>query len=182
MTSDDLRAAAKRLTSFIRGVSSGGCQMYSRGDACECLLCDVDCLWAAAQPPGDGEAVKVESVVREIDARMMADARRYRWLRDNFSIGCHFASGDVVTGVHWSLPDGMPPEHATLDAAIDAAMAESERQRVLRAAEEDISPLDDGSYCFWIKDKGAMSAWSLRVVADELDRRTNAAMGGDNGE
>lgn len=35
---------------------------------------------------------------------------------------------------------------------------------------EEIVPLDDGFRYFWIKDRGAMSAAVLRIIADELDR------------
>lgn len=36
---------------------------------------------------------------------------------------------------------------------------------------DEISPLDDGFQYFWIKNRGALSAFDLRVIADELDRR-----------
>ncbi len=35
----------------------------------------------------------------------------------------------------------------------------------------DFGPLDDGYIRFWIKDKGCLSSYDLRVIADELDRR-----------
>ena len=36
---------------------------------------------------------------------------------------------------------------------------------------KDIGPLDDGYQYFWIKDRGALSATDLRIIADELDAR-----------
>jgi len=36
---------------------------------------------------------------------------------------------------------------------------------------KEIGPLDDGFQYFWIKDRGALSAKDLRVIADELDAR-----------
>ena len=47
------------------------------------------------------------------------------------------------------------------------------RQHVIETCEEfcEIGPLDDGFQYFWIKDRGAMSATDLRIIADELDRR-----------
>lgn len=35
----------------------------------------------------------------------------------------------------------------------------------------EIGPLDDGFQYFWIKNRGALSANDLRIIADELDRR-----------
>lgn len=35
---------------------------------------------------------------------------------------------------------------------------------------EEIVPLEDGFRYFWVKDRGAMSAAVLRIIADELDR------------
>lgn len=67
--------AASRLKAFIRDVKPGGCAIISRGDNCQCPLCDVDnmtheihklekqiarledCCWAVindAQYEGDG--------------------------------------------------------------------------------------------------------------------------------
>ncbi len=47
------------------------------------------------------------------------------------------------------------------------------RERVIASCDKynEIGPLDDGFQYFWIKDRGAMSAADLRVIADELDRR-----------
>lgn len=55
-------------------------------------------------------------------------------------------------------PDGRVKEH---------------RERVLAKCDEfgEIGPLDDGFRYFWIRNRGAMSAADLRVIADELDRR-----------
>lgn len=36
---------------------------------------------------------------------------------------------------------------------------------------KEITPLEDGFLYFWVKDRGAMSAWDLRIIADELDKR-----------
>jgi len=36
---------------------------------------------------------------------------------------------------------------------------------------KEIGPLDDGFQYFWIKDRGALSARDLRIIADELDAR-----------
>lgn len=47
---------------------------------------------------------------------------------------------------------------------------EEYRQRVIASCESDIGPLEDGFQYFWIKDKGALSATALRIIADELDR------------
>lgn len=35
----------------------------------------------------------------------------------------------------------------------------------------DIVSLDDGFKYYWVSNRGALSAESLRVIADELDRR-----------
>lgn len=40
---------ATRLKEFIRRIAPGGCRMFSQGDACECLLCAVDRLYANAE-------------------------------------------------------------------------------------------------------------------------------------
>ena len=47
------------------------------------------------------------------------------------------------------------------------------RERLIANCDKynEIGPLDDGFHYFWIKDRGAMSAADLRVIADELDRR-----------
>lgn len=51
-------------------------------------------------------------------------------------------------------------------------MSEEHRKRVVDKCHEynEIGPLDDGFQCFWIKDRGAASAFDLRCIADELDR------------
>lgn len=51
--------------------------------------------------------------------------------------------------------------------------AEEYRQRVIKRCDVfcEIGPLDDGFQYFWIKDRGAMSATDLRIIADELDQR-----------
>ena len=36
---------------------------------------------------------------------------------------------------------------------------------------DEIVPLEDGYQYFWIKNRGALSANVLRIIADELDRR-----------
>ena len=53
---------------------------------------------------------------------------------------------------------------------------EEHRKRVLECCKEydEIVPLDDGYRYFWVKDRGAMSAADLRIVADELDRQNEA--------
>ncbi|MAT51434.1 MAG: hypothetical protein CMK32_09660 [Porticoccaceae bacterium] len=50
------------------------------------------------------------------------------------------------------------------------------RARIIEMCDkyDEIGPLDDGYQHFWIKDRGAMSAADLRVIADELDRRNKA--------
>ena len=53
-------------------------------------------------------------------------------------------------------------------------MTDSEyRNRVIASLEQnkDIGPLDDGFQHFWVKDRGALSATDLRIIADELDAR-----------
>lgn len=50
--------------------------------------------------------------------------------------------------------------------------SEEARLRLLEKAKEanDIIALDDGFYYYWVHGKGALSAWNLRCIADELDR------------
>jgi hypothetical protein len=45
-------------------------------------------------------------------------------------------------------------------------------QQIIAMTEErgDFGPLEDGYQYYWSKH-GALSAWELRVLADELDRR-----------
>ncbi len=53
-------------------------------------------------------------------------------------------------------------------------MTEAPRDKAIIAAIDkagDFGPLDDGYIRFWIKDKGCLSSYDLRVIADELDRR-----------
>ena len=59
---------------------------------------------------------------------------------------------------------------------MESNKSEEYRQKVIASCDRynAIAPLDDGSYCFWVKDRGALSASALRVIADELDRRSNA--------
>ena len=47
------------------------------------------------------------------------------------------------------------------------------RDKVIASCDKynEIGPLDDGFQYLWIKDRGALSASDLRVIADELDRR-----------
>jgi len=47
------------------------------------------------------------------------------------------------------------------------------RSRIIALLDKnkDIGPLDDGFQHFWIKDRGALSATDLRIIADELDAR-----------
>ena len=49
---------------------------------------------------------------------------------------------------------------------------EEYRKKILDAAYKygDISPSDDGFQYYWGTQRGALSAESLRVIADELDR------------
>lgn len=51
--------------------------------------------------------------------------------------------------------------------------AEEYRDRLIANCDkyDEIGPLDDGYRYFWIKDRGALSARDLRIIADELDRR-----------
>ena len=53
------------------------------------------------------------------------------------------------------------------------AWLENRRKRLIEKCEQynEFGPLDDGYQCFWIKDRGALSATDLRIIADELDRR-----------
>ena len=62
----------------------------------------------------------------------------------------------------------------TDDAALDRSEAEYCR-RVIESCDkhDEIGPLEDGYQYFWIKDRGAMSAHALRIIANELDRRNN---------
>lgn len=55
----------------------------------------------------------------------------------------------------------------------DQLSREEYRQRVIANCDNrnEIGPLEDGFQYFWIKDRGALSAFDLRILADELDRR-----------
>ncbi len=49
--------AIERLRTFARLRGIGGCRVISIGDACECVLCDLDAVAAAlSAQPADGEA------------------------------------------------------------------------------------------------------------------------------
>ena len=54
---------------------------------------------------------------------------------------------------------------------------EEHRQRVIASCDKynEIGPLEDGFQYFFIKDRGALSAFDLRVIADELDARNKAS-------
>jgi hypothetical protein len=46
------------------------------------------------------------------------------------------------------------------------------REHVVKTTHErnEIGPDADGSYYYWVKNRGALSAVDLRILADELDR------------
>lgn len=54
-----------------------------------------------------------------------------------------------------------------------AGDAAERRKRLIEKCDQyrEIGPLDDGFQYFWIKDRGALSATDLRIIADELDAR-----------
>ena len=43
-----------------------------------------------------------------------------------------------------------------------------DREQVKQKARENIIPLEDGEYYYWT-EKGALSSFDLRVIADDLD-------------
>lgn len=56
------------------------------------------------------------------------------------------------------------------------SQSEEYRQRVIAGCDkhDEIALLDDGFQYFWVQGRGAMSAFDLRIIADELDRRNKA--------
>jgi len=45
------------------------------------------------------------------------------------------------------------------------------RERILKHAEKDIFPMDDGFYYWGPCGGGGISSYELRIIAEELDRR-----------
>ena len=42
---------------------------------------------------------------------------------------------------------------------------------IIKQASKDFAPLDDGYIYYWPSRGGALSAHTLRIIADELDKR-----------
>ena len=58
-------------------------------------------------------------------------------------------------------------------------MSEANDERAKRVLEkcegyDEFIMMEDGDWYFWIANRGALSPWVLRVIVDELDRRSAA--------
>jgi hypothetical protein len=106
---------------------------------------------------------------READKiRKRLDRRSIPQSRADFMDG-QFCEADVAVQIArniYKLSRGSSPQ------------AEEERKRVvsISTAREEFVTFDDGYVHFWPDGSphGALSAWHLRVLADELDRRNRA--------
>jgi hypothetical protein len=106
---------------------------------------------------------------------------------DNYEFGCEccrrWRAADKLLGFeNISQPADLEGEIAELKDALQWRQAMLDgfskglseyEQRLIESCDKhnDIGPLDDGFYRFWVKDRGAVSAADLRIVAAELDRR-----------
>lgn len=46
----------------------------------------------------------------------------------------------------------------------------NEKEQILRHVHNDIVPLEDETYHFYLHNKGFITAHQLRIIADEIDR------------
>jgi hypothetical protein len=81
-----------------------------------------------------------------------------------------FEAIERVIAARQLSPTNVKPEHQHSDPIDDARIA-----KIIATTDSrgDFSPSDDGYMYYWSKH-GALSAWELRVLADELDKRNTA--------